>query len=46
MPPTSRTVDLIAQAAILPLAQVSLPALAQLQDDLPAFRKACLRLNA
>jgi O-antigen/teichoic acid export membrane protein len=39
-----RTVDLVAQAAILPFAQVSLPALAHLQDDLPAFRKAYLRL--
>jgi len=39
-----RTVDLIAQAAILPFAQVSLPALANLQDDLPSFRKAYLRL--
>ncbi|HEY8259043.1 MAG TPA: lipopolysaccharide biosynthesis protein [Gemmatimonadales bacterium] len=39
-----RTIDLIAQGAILPFAQVSLPALARLQDDLPAFRKAYLRL--
>ncbi len=39
-----RTVDLIAQAAILPFAQVSLPALARLQDNLPQFRKAYLRL--
>ncbi len=39
-----RTVDLIAQGAILPFAQVSLPTLANLQDDLPAFRKAYLRL--
>ncbi len=39
-----RTVDLIAQGAILPFAQVSLPTLAHLQDDLPAFRKAYLRL--
>jgi O-antigen/teichoic acid export membrane protein len=39
-----RTVDLIAQGAILPFAQVSLPTLARLQDDLPNFRKAFLRL--
>jgi O-antigen/teichoic acid export membrane protein len=39
-----RTIDLIAQAAILPFSQVSLPALARLQDDLPQFRKAYLRL--
>lgn len=39
-----RTIDLIAQAAIMPFSQVSLPALARLQDDLPAFRKAYLRL--
>jgi O-antigen/teichoic acid export membrane protein len=39
-----RTIDLIAQAAILPFAQVSLPALARLQDNLPQFRKAYLRL--
>jgi O-antigen/teichoic acid export membrane protein len=39
-----RTVELIAQGAIMPFAQVSLPALARLQDDLPAFRKAYLRI--
>jgi O-antigen/teichoic acid export membrane protein len=39
-----RTIDLIAQAAILPFSQVSLPALARLQDNLPQFRKAYLRL--
>jgi O-antigen/teichoic acid export membrane protein len=39
-----RTVELIAQGAIMPFSQVSLPALARLQDDLPAFRKAYLRI--
>jgi O-antigen/teichoic acid export membrane protein len=39
-----RTVDLISQAAILPFSQVSLPVLARLQDDLPAFNKAYLRI--
>jgi O-antigen/teichoic acid export membrane protein len=41
-----RTVDLISVAMIMPFAQVSLPALARLQDDLPAFRKAYLRILA
>jgi O-antigen/teichoic acid export membrane protein len=39
-----RTVDLIAQAMIMPFSQVSLPTLGRLQDDLPAFRKAYLRI--
>jgi len=39
-----RTVDLISQAAILPFSQVSLLVLARLQDDLPAFAKAYLRI--
>jgi O-antigen/teichoic acid export membrane protein len=39
-----RTVELIAQGAIMPFAQVSLPALARLQDDLPAFGAAYLRI--
>jgi O-antigen/teichoic acid export membrane protein len=39
-----RTVDLISQAAILPFSQVSLPVLARLQDDLPSFAKAYLRI--
>ena len=41
-----RTVDLIAQGVIMPFTQVALPALARLQDDLPAFRKAYLRITA
>jgi O-antigen/teichoic acid export membrane protein len=39
-----RTVEVIAQGAIMPFSQVSLPALARLQDDLPAFGKAYLRI--
>jgi O-antigen/teichoic acid export membrane protein len=39
-----RTVELIAHAVILPFSAVSLPALARLQDDLPAFRRAYLRI--
>jgi O-antigen/teichoic acid export membrane protein len=39
-----RTIDAIAQSAIMPFAQVSLPALTRLQDDLPAFRKAYVRI--
>jgi O-antigen/teichoic acid export membrane protein len=39
-----RTIELVAQGVIMPFAQVSLPALARLQDDLPAFRKAYLRI--
>jgi O-antigen/teichoic acid export membrane protein len=39
-----RTVEVIAQGAIMPFSQVSLPALARLQDDLPAFGKAYLRV--
>ena len=39
-----RTTDLIAQGAIMPFSQVSLLTLARLQDDLPAFRKAYLRI--
>lgn len=41
-----RTVDLIAQGAIMPFTQVALPTLGRLQDDLPAFRKAYLRITA
>jgi len=41
-----RTVDLIAQGVITPFAQVSLPTLGRLQDDLPAFRKAYLRITS
>lgn len=40
-----RTVDLIGQGVITPFAQVALPTLGQLQDDLPAFRKAYLRIT-
>jgi O-antigen/teichoic acid export membrane protein len=39
-----RTVELVAHAVILSFSAVSLPALARLQDDLPAFRKAYLRI--
>jgi O-antigen/teichoic acid export membrane protein len=39
-----RTVELIAQGVIMPFSQVSLPTLGRLQDDLPAFRKAYLRI--
>jgi O-antigen/teichoic acid export membrane protein len=39
-----RTVELIAQAAIMPFSQVALPTLGRLQDDLPAFRRAYLRI--
>ena len=41
-----RTVDLIAQGVIMPFSQVALPTLGRLQDDLPAFRKAYLRITA
>ena len=41
-----RTVELIAQGVIMPFSQVSLPTLGRLQDDLPAFRKAYLRIIA
>jgi O-antigen/teichoic acid export membrane protein len=41
-----RTVDLIAQGVITPFTQVSLPTLGRLQDDMPAFRKAYLRITA
>jgi O-antigen/teichoic acid export membrane protein len=41
-----RTVDLIAQGVIMPFSQVALPTLGRLQDDLPAFRKAYLRMTA
>jgi O-antigen/teichoic acid export membrane protein len=41
-----RTVELIAQSMIMPFSQVSLPTLGRLQDDLPAFRKAYLRIIA
>ena len=41
-----RTVDLIAQAAIMPFSQVSLVSLARLQDHLPAFGKAYLRITS
>ena len=40
-----RTVDLIAQGVIMPFTQVALPTLGRLQDDLPAFRKAYLRIT-
>ena len=39
-----RTVELIAQAVIMPFSQVSIPTLGRLQDDLPAFRRAYLRI--
>jgi O-antigen/teichoic acid export membrane protein len=39
-----RTVELIASGMIMPFSQVSLPTLGRLQDDLPAFRKAYLRI--
>ena len=39
-----RTIDVIAHSAISPFSQVSLHALTRLQDDLPAFRKAYLRI--
>jgi O-antigen/teichoic acid export membrane protein len=39
-----RTVELIAQAVIMPFSQVALPTLGRLQDDLPAFRRAYLRI--
>jgi O-antigen/teichoic acid export membrane protein len=41
-----RTVDLIAQGVITPFAQVSLPTLGRLQSDLPAFRRAYLRISS
>lgn len=41
-----RTVDLISQGVIMPFTQVALPTLGRLQDDLPAFRKAYLRITA
>ena len=41
-----RTVELIAQGVIMPFTQVALPTLGRLQDDLPAFRKAYLRITA
>ncbi len=39
-----RTAELIAQGVIMPFSQVALPTLGRLQDDLPAFRKAFLRI--
>jgi O-antigen/teichoic acid export membrane protein len=39
-----RTVELISQAVIMPFSQVALPTLGRLQDDLPAFRRAYLRI--
>ncbi len=39
-----RTVELIAQGVIMPFSLVSLPTLARLQDDLPGFRRAYLRI--
>jgi O-antigen/teichoic acid export membrane protein len=39
-----RTVELISQGVIMPFSQVALPTLGRLQDDLPAFRKAYLRI--
>lgn len=41
-----RTMDLLSVGVILPFSQVSLPALTRLQDDLPMFRKAYLRILA
>jgi O-antigen/teichoic acid export membrane protein len=41
-----RTVELISRAVIMPFTQVALPTLGRLQDDLPAFRKAYLRITA
>jgi O-antigen/teichoic acid export membrane protein len=41
-----RTVELISQGVIMPFTQVALPVLGRLQDDLPAFRKAYLRITA
>jgi O-antigen/teichoic acid export membrane protein len=41
-----RTVDLVAQGMIMPFTQVALPTLGRLQDDLPAFRKAYLRITS
>ena len=41
-----RTVELIARGVIMPFTQVALPTLGRLQDDLPAFRKAYLRITA
>ncbi|HJR49737.1 MAG TPA: oligosaccharide flippase family protein, partial [Gemmatimonadales bacterium] len=41
-----RTVELISQGAIMPFTQVALPTLGRLQDDMPAFRKAYLRITA
>ena len=41
-----RTVELISQGVIMPFTQVALPTLGRLQDDLPAFRKAYLRITA
>ncbi|MGH7580131.1 MAG: oligosaccharide flippase family protein, partial [Gemmatimonadales bacterium] len=39
-----RTVELISQSVIMPFSQVSLPTLGRLQDDMPAFRRAYLRI--
>lgn len=39
-----RTVELISQGVIMPFSQVALPTLGRLQDDLPAFRKAYVRI--
>ena len=39
-----RTVELISQGVIMPFSQVSLPTLGRLQDDMPAFRRAYLRI--
>jgi O-antigen/teichoic acid export membrane protein len=39
-----RTVELIAQGVIMPFSQVSVPTLGRLQDDMPAFRRAYLRI--
>jgi O-antigen/teichoic acid export membrane protein len=41
-----RTVELISQGVIMPFTQVALPTLGRLQDDLPAFRKAYLRITS
>jgi O-antigen/teichoic acid export membrane protein len=39
-----RTTELISQGVIMPFSQVSLPTLGRLQDDMPAFRRAYLRI--
>src|SRR5690606_4598412 len=41
-----KSIELIAQGAIFPFSSVSLPALARLQGDRPAFERAFLRMVA